>query len=162
MWCGIGRRLQSPGVFPTSLDDGLRGADVGTHTVTTAAALPIRHPSEGSHMAKHLLIALTNSVDGRDDEFNEWYTNDQLPQVVALDGFAAAQRFRLIPDEISEGAPYRYLAIYELDDNGHETAKASLTKSRSAGMTVSPAFDRSSVAAWYFEAISDRVSEEDD
>jgi hypothetical protein len=113
-------------------------------------------------MATHLMIVLTNSVDGREEEFNDWYTNTHLRDIVTLDGFAAAQRFRLIPDDKSDGAPYRYLAIYELEGEDHEIAKNSLGAAAGTGMVVSSSLDSSTVAAWYFEAITDRLSEVDD
>ncbi len=37
-------------------------------------------------MAKYNLIALTNPLEGRDDEFNDWYTNVHLADVLKLPG----------------------------------------------------------------------------
>ena len=46
-------------------------------------------------MGKYNLIALTNPIDGLDDEFNDWYTNEHLDDVLKLPGVMAAQRFCL-------------------------------------------------------------------
>ena len=45
-------------------------------------------------MAKYLLISLSNAVEGKEDEFNDWYTNRHMLDLLAVDGFVAAQRFR--------------------------------------------------------------------
>ena len=66
-------------------------------------------------MAKHVLVVLTNAVEGRDDEFNKWYDEVHLRDVLGVDGFRAAQRFRLSEPQILEDRSYEYLAIYEID-----------------------------------------------
>ena len=37
-------------------------------------------------MAKYTFVVLTNAVDGKDDTFNEWYTNTHLGDVLAVPG----------------------------------------------------------------------------
>ena len=49
-------------------------------------------------MTKHVLIALTNPVEGREQEFNEWYDNQHVPDFLALPGCVSAQRFKLLRD----------------------------------------------------------------
>ncbi|GAA1967776.1 DUF4286 family protein [Agromyces allii] len=66
-------------------------------------------------MAAHeALIALVNSVPGRDEEFREWYWGTHVPEVLALPGFVAAHRLRL-GEEPGGAAPFRYATIYEID-----------------------------------------------
>jgi hypothetical protein len=58
-------------------------------------------------------VILVTSVDvaaGAEEEFNRWYNEEHLPEVMACPGFRSARRY-----ECTEGQP-RYLAIYELDD----------------------------------------------
>ena len=38
----------------------------------------------------HRLIVFTEPVIGREDEYNEWYDEVHLPEVLATDGFVAA------------------------------------------------------------------------
>ena len=45
-------------------------------------------------MPRYNLIVLTNPVDGREDEYNDWYTNVHLDDVLKVPGVVAAQRFR--------------------------------------------------------------------
>ena len=62
------------------------------------------------------MLVFSSAVDGRDDEYNEWYNNVHLKEVCATDPFKSAERYR-IPDV--EGLPqtssHRYVAIYEFD-----------------------------------------------
>ena len=44
-------------------------------------------------MAKYTFVVLTNAVEGKDDAFDEWYTNTHLGDVLAVPGFVSAQRF---------------------------------------------------------------------
>jgi len=81
------------------------------------------------------MIVLANAVEGRDDEYNDWYTNVHVPEVLAA-GFTAAQRFKMADaqmGEVSDG----YLAIYEFDGSAEE-AIAALGAAR-AGFTPSEA-----------------------
>ena len=67
-------------------------------------------------MAKQVLVVLSNAVEGTDDEFNRWYTGTHLGEVLKLDGYVAAQRFKLSDGQLGPGdVPYRYFALYEVD-----------------------------------------------
>ena len=64
-------------------------------------------------MTSYSFLVLSNAVDGRDDEYNDWYTNRHLPDVAATPGFVSATRFRLA--DAQRSAPpygYHYMAIY--------------------------------------------------
>lgn len=109
-----------------------------------------------------MLVVLTNAVDGRDDEFNDWYDHTHVAQVLALDGFEAVRRFRLAPDGgAGESAPYRYLAVYEIADGRLDDARRALAEAiaepgrprMAASETL--AEDR---GVWWFTAIGPRVT----
>jgi hypothetical protein len=38
-------------------------------------------------MPKHLMLVLTNPVEGKDAEYNEWYTNTHLPDILRWTAF---------------------------------------------------------------------------
>ena len=73
-------------------------------------------------MARSIFIAQTNAVDGRDDEFNDWYTNVHLIDALAVPGFVAAQRFRISETQRRKNPPYqyRYVTIYEMEGDVFE------------------------------------------
>jgi hypothetical protein len=56
-----------------------------------------------------LLMALMEPDSGREEEFNDWYDTEHIPQMSAVPGFLAASRWVCV-----EGWP-RYLAIYDTE-----------------------------------------------
>ncbi|MGB1882952.1 MAG: hypothetical protein ACPHUF_03525 [Gammaproteobacteria bacterium] len=63
---------------------------------------------------KHVVVVLTEPVDGRDDEYNEYYENLHLDEVLQTTGWDNAQRFRLVDQQGIE-CPHPYLAFYETE-----------------------------------------------
>jgi len=65
-------------------------------------------------MTNYRFLVFTNPVEGREEEFNRWYDDVHLPDVMKVEGFVDARRFEIQP--MGDNAPaHRYLAIYELD-----------------------------------------------
>lgn len=62
------------------------------------------------------MLVFSNAVEGRDDEYNEWYDNFHLKELTATAPFKSGQRFRVAQ---AEGPmikkDHRYLAVYEFD-----------------------------------------------
>jgi hypothetical protein len=71
-------------------------------------------------MIEAILVVLTNPVEGRDDDFNDWYTNIHTRDAMRFRGSIAQQRFRLAAEQAQPypaGLPVaRYLALYEVFD----------------------------------------------
>lgn len=98
-----------------------------------------------------LYIVLTNSTPGDDDTFNAWYNEVHLPDVLAVPGFVAAQRFRLTDHPALKPSPYRYLAIYEVLASEAESAFAGLAeRAGTERMVLSPTLDTADVHAVAF------------
>jgi hypothetical protein len=119
-------------------------------------------------MATYRLLVLSNPVEGREDEYNDWYTDRHLGDIVSLDGFVAAQRFRFVrPRRPGQEPEYRYLAIYEVEEGKLDAAHAALVEAsadreqahlenRQPRVPGSDALgDR---VAWWFETVTDRVT----
>ena len=70
-----------------------------------------------------LYLVFSNPVEGREDEFNEWYDNVHLRDVLATPGMVSAQRYELYDTEMMQqareaGLPvpaHRYLIVYEME-----------------------------------------------
>jgi hypothetical protein len=80
-------------------------------------------------MAKGRLIVTARpaSPDALDD-FNRWYDDIHIPEVLRLPGFAGAQRYRTLDGE-------SYVTMYDADDVAK--AKAEMTEFQTSGaMTV--------------------------
>ncbi len=64
-------------------------------------------------MDKWLLLVGTNCSDAeREDEFNDWYDNTHLPDVLETPGFLGATRYENA--EPSDGQA-KFLALYEIE-----------------------------------------------
>lgn len=106
-----------------------------------------------------LYVVLTNSTPGDDDAFNEWYTGTHIPDVIAVPGFVAAQRFRFVSHPALKPAEFGYAALYEVKADA--AAEAFTELSARAGtdrMVLSPTLDTSSVHAAPFAPIGIHVA----
>jgi hypothetical protein len=107
-------------------------------------------------MAKHLLVIMSNAASGRDAEYNEWYTNTHLADVLKVEGFAAAQRFELSSHQVMKKGPYEYMALYEVETDDLKKTLDALN-SGAANMTLSDSLDMKRTVAWAFSPCSDRL-----
>ena len=93
-------------------------------------------------MAKHHLLAFTNPAAGHEAEFNRWYDEQHVPDLLAVPGFVSAQRFA-VSDATGQGEPgWTYLALYELDTDDPDALMAEVrSRLGTAAMPVSDALD---------------------
>lgn len=108
-------------------------------------------------MTKHILLALTNATPGNDAAFNDWYDKVHLPDVLNVDGFVAAQRFKLSDAQRQSDTPYRYLAVYEIETDDLARSVAELAHQADHVMELSDAFDRKR-QAMVFTPITERIT----
>jgi len=108
-------------------------------------------------MPRHTLVVLTNAVAGRDGEFNQWYDEVHLRDVLGVEGFSAAQRFKLAERQMSDdGRSYEYLALYEIEAEDIGKALDALRAS-SGSMEISDALAEGAKAL-AFSAIGPRMT----
>ncbi len=108
-------------------------------------------------MPRYKMIALTRPVEGREDEFNEWYQNVHLVELCAMPGVTGAQRYKLAaPLQGYDERPY--LAIYDIEcEDIRQTLGAIGAASASGKMTPSDAADNASAYTVVFEEFGERV-----
>lgn len=75
---------------------------------------------------KEILIAMVNAVDGREDEFNDWYSGEHIPQVLDLPGFVSAKRYE-VADTPEASAGFRYATLYEVEGSALEARNQLFT-----------------------------------
>jgi hypothetical protein len=121
-------------------------------------------------VARHLMVVLSNAKPGTEDEFNRWYsTVHVLDTINKLDGFLSAQRFEQASLPDAPPCPYRYLAIYEIEDDQLETAYAqfrwqrqeradALQAGRDPLIPVSDTIDLSSFVVGFFSPLTERIA----
>lgn len=109
-------------------------------------------------MATNYFVVLTNPVEGREDEYNEWYTNRHLFDLLQIPGIIAAQRFKLSQVQRGPGPhKYKYLAIYEMD--GADTQVVADEISKRSGTALLPRSDAlaEGTLSFFYEPLTERM-----
>jgi hypothetical protein len=103
-------------------------------------------------MARHLLVVHSRPTEGREDDYNRWYDETHLPDVLKVEGFVSAKRFRAQPS-IDGGLPeFPYLALYEIEAESLSDALAAVGRAAET-MDISDALDRSSMSTYAYTAL---------
>lgn len=68
-----------------------------------------------------IFIVMTEAIEGREDEFNDWYTNIHCHDTMRIEGSVAVQRWKRSPYQLRYNAKYigpvqQWLCIYEMND----------------------------------------------
>jgi hypothetical protein len=106
-------------------------------------------------MKQYAYVIFSRPVQGREAEYNRWYTEQHVGDVLRVPGVMAAQRFKLAQEDASAPAPY--LAVYEIQsDDVQQTLAQIASRAGTPDMPISPALDVTTVTALVYEAISDR------
>jgi hypothetical protein len=95
-------------------------------------------------------------MPGREAEYNDWYDNQHLGDVLKVPGFVAAQRFKLARPQSDLPGPY--LALYEIEASDPQATLALLTRlGGTQEMVLSEALDLGSVSTTLFAALTERL-----
>lgn len=109
-------------------------------------------------MARHVQIVLSNPVEaGREAEFNDWYTNQHIPDLMTLPGFVRAQRYRLANSfrDPRGGPTWTYMVYYELDTPDLGQMLTDLVDAHGDGrITVSDVLDNNSLTALVYSPVA--------
>jgi hypothetical protein len=108
-------------------------------------------------MRRFKMLVFSEPFEGRDDEFNEWYTGRHLADICALPGFATAQRFKL--HSVSMGKSLnRYLAIYDMESDDPDWVVETMFAARDTpAMPIHPAFNLDATTVMLYEELSEVV-----
>ena len=88
----------------------------------------------------YVWIVQTAPVEGREDEYNDWYDHVHLADVAAIPGVESARRFEVLD---GSGKP-SYFAIYELSCPPEEVSAAMAAGVKDGSMQLSDALDTAS------------------
>ena len=102
---------------------------------------------------KTYYVVYSNPAEGREDEYNDWYSNVHLQEVVKIEGFISAQRFELTKSQLIEEQHYKYLAIYEIDNEDVEGISNRLIEA-SANLNMSTSIDIDGIHVAIFKSIT--------
>ncbi len=104
-------------------------------------------------MARFSLVVYSNPVKGREQEYNDWYSNQHLSDLLAIPGVISARRFKLSDTQIKEAPQtYQYLAIYDIEADDVTSFIKELMARTANGMYISPALS-SELLPVFWEAL---------
>jgi len=109
-------------------------------------------------LAKYFSLVLTNAVPGQEDEFNRWYSEQHVPDVLAIPGIVAATRLRRVSENAgSYFARFQYMTLYELDtDDLRGVFRTLVERMDTAEMPMSSAIE-TKMAFYDWEALAPRL-----
>ncbi|WP_375475417.1 hypothetical protein [uncultured Jatrophihabitans sp.] len=87
------------------------------------------------------MLVFSNAAPGQDREYNAWYDEVHVPEVLRLPGVMSARRFRLSAEQLDPalGPATGYVATYELDLEDLGSLREALLSAVQRGqMTMSP------------------------
>jgi len=102
-------------------------------------------------------LVFSNPVPGSEREFNIWYSQQHLYDVLQVPGYQSAQRYALGRQRNKPELSWRYMALYEVVAEAYEAAMAEVARrSGTIAMPISSAAGRPTSAhfrpfAWWGE-----------
>jgi hypothetical protein len=113
---------------------------------------------------KYTFVVLTNPTPGKDAEYNRWYNEQHIPDVLNAAGFVCAQRFRLAETQNGPRTDqtHKYLALYEIEtDDLPASLKDLASRGGTPDMIMSDAIDLKGANARIFEPVTEKVYAKD-
>ena len=99
-------------------------------------------------MPKHLVLVLSEPTAGQENEFNDWYENTHIDEVLVTAGLSSGQRFELTAEQ-GHKCPHRHLAVYEVEAENGDQALKKLNDTRKE-RKPSDAINRKTAGMWVF------------
>jgi len=94
-----------------------------------------REAPAGKH--RYAFLVFANPIPGREAEFNDWYSNTHMGDLLQLPGWAGGQRFRIVttvqPRPSVAGYAHGYLMIWDLEETEANAALSRMTAAISGG-----------------------------
>jgi hypothetical protein len=114
-------------------------------------------------MAKYTFVVLTNPVPGKDAEYNKWYDNQHIPDVLNIPGLVAAQRFVVAEGQPGvEQKPHKYLTLYDIETNDLPGVFKELgARSGTPQMAISDSIDLKNASLCVFAPMAGKVMAKD-
>jgi hypothetical protein len=113
-------------------------------------------------MARHVFVVFSEPAEGQEDEYNDWYSNTHIHDLLKIPGLVRASRYVLSENVVTPTGPnaspaapsgQKYLALYEIEaDDVSYVPDAIMELGKKGEMPLSPAL--SNVNRGYFTMIA--------
>jgi hypothetical protein len=82
-------------------------------------------------MARHIFLAFTHPVPGREDDFIAWQKTVHMPEGLTIPGFTGATLYRLSAHQLLDGQPPQagaFVTVWELESDDMETMRDTVAE----------------------------------
>jgi hypothetical protein len=100
-------------------------------------------------------MVFADGVEGREDEFNNWYEGTHLGEVLQVPGFVSAQRFEIV----GEPSGQKYVAVYEIEGDP-QAALTALYAAVANTMNMSDSMNNTTVVTKLYAPRTAKISAE--
>lgn len=102
-------------------------------------------------MGKFLMVIPSSALPGRDQEYNDWYDNEHLGDVLKVPGIISGRRYNALPISPAP-APAKHLSIFELEADDPAAVLGEMMRRVQEGeISMTADIDPSTVQIWLFE-----------
>lgn len=101
-------------------------------------------------MARYVFAVHSNPVEGREQEYNDWYSDRHLQDLLACPGIISARRLELADRQVRDvPLSFRYFSLYEIEtDDLQGFIDELLARAGTELMPRSTALGDSSAVLW--------------
>ena len=105
-------------------------------------------------MAEYVFVVYSNPVKGREDEYNDWYSNQHLSDLLVIPGIVSAKRFVLSDTQASPSPQsYHYMSIYNIETGDPQGIMNELISRAGTSRMVHSTALSSDTSAVFWEAL---------
>jgi hypothetical protein len=85
-------------------------------------------------------LVMTNPVEGKEAEFNDWYDSQHIHDVLAIPGIVSGRRYRVTQSTGGEDQHFAYFALYEIEFNQASAAVAEARERAGGARMPNPGY----------------------
>ena len=109
-------------------------------------------------MPHYRMIMLSQAMPGREADYERWYDEVHIPDMLQVPGFTACQRFRVVKNVVGETS-FPFCTIYELETESADAATNAMFAALQDGrMRMSDSVDTVAGQGFICEEIRPRVT----
>jgi hypothetical protein len=104
---------------------------------------------------KFLLVAETTPHVGREDDFNKWYNDTHITELLKMPGIKSAERYKLALTLAGDKPAHPYFTIYEVETDDLQKTLGAFGTTK---LTQSDSFDPSTADMSIYQAVGSKTT----
>jgi hypothetical protein len=110
-------------------------------------------------VGRYIAVTFTDPVEGKEDEYNQWYDDEHLDDMLASGAIHLVRRFRAVETSRGIQSSHKYVAIYEIETDDLKEARRAIAEAGAKGKSgarMPELVNMDTVALWFFEETTER------